>query len=188
MAEEQRVVDTPVGPIPYTLTVKTVKNMNLRIRPDGTVAVSVSRRVPKSAADQFVRSRAPWITAHRASERLERVPLSPPDKADALPVLTASLERMYPAVESLGVRKPELRVRYMTSRWGSCHWGKGVIVMNTALVLVEEGLMDYVTLHELVHFLHPNHGKGFYSRMDSLLPDWRERRRRLKGYTLVKGT
>ena len=43
-----------------------------------------------------------------------------------------------------------------------------------------------MTLHELVHFLHPNHGPGFYAAMGALLPDWREKRRRLKGYELER--
>lgn len=61
MVETQRTVDTPQGPITYTLTVKSVKNMNLRLEGDGTVRVSVNRRVPYAAADAFVRSRAAWI-------------------------------------------------------------------------------------------------------------------------------
>ena len=72
----------------------------------------------------------------------------------------------------------------MTSRWGSCHWAKGVVTLNTALAAVEEGLRDYVALHELVHFLHPDHGPGFYAVMDALMPDWRERRRALRRYAL----
>lgn len=46
--------------------------------------------------------------------------------------------------------------------------------------------MDYVALHELVHFLHPNHGPGFYAVMDRLMPDWKEKRARLKGCALQK--
>ena len=41
-------------------------------------------------------------------------------------------------------------------------------------------------LHELVHFLHPNHGPGFYAVMDRLMPDWKEKRARLKGCALQK--
>lgn len=184
MVEERRTVDTPLGPIDYTLTVKAVKNINLRVRPDGTVAVSASRRVPKTAADDFVRDKAAWVLSHRARRAEEKTPLEPPDQAAALPALLDSLERVYPLVEHLGVKKPALKARFMKSRWGSCHWTRGVIVMNTALAAVEEDLLDYVTLHELVHFLHPNHGKGFYALMDDLLPDWKEKRRRLKGYSL----
>ena len=55
-----------------------------------------------------------------------------------------------------------------------------------ALAALPEELMDYVTLHELVHFLHPNHGPGFYAVMDRLMPDWKEKRARLKGCALQK--
>ena len=112
--------------------------------------------------------------------------LAPPDREAALPVLRASLERMWPLVEPLGVKKPELKARFMTSRWGSCHWTRGIIVLNTALTVVPQELLDYVTLHELVHFLHPNHGAGFYAAMDRLLPEWRVRRSALRSYTLAR--
>ena len=39
-----------------------------------------------------------------------------------------------------------------------------------------------MALHELVHFLHHDHGPGFYAKMDALMPDWRQRRKKLKGY------
>jgi len=45
-----------------------------------------------------------------------------------------------------------------------------------------EPLRDYVALHELVHFLHHDHGSGFYAAMDARMPDWRARRQKLKGY------
>ena len=184
--EERRVAETPLGPVAYLLTVKQVKNLNLRIRPDGTVAVSLPRRAPKAAADALVRDRAEWIFRHRQSLFQERITLVPPDREEAMPILAGSLERMYPLAAPLGVQKPVLRARAMTSRWGSCHYTKGVIVLNTALAAVEAKLLDYVTLHELIHFLHPDHGPGFHAVMDQLLPDWREKRRRLRGYRLEK--
>ena len=61
-------MSTPQGMIQYLLAVKKVKNMNLRVRPDGSVHVSVSRRVPKTAADDFVRSLAgAYVAAGGAS-------------------------------------------------------------------------------------------------------------------------
>ena len=186
MAEELRRVDTPLGPIQYFLTVKNVKNINLRIRSDGTAAVSVPRRVSKARADDFVRSRAHWVLEHQRRRSELGTPLVPPEKEEALPVLTAALERMYPLVAPLGVKKPVLKVRFMTSRWGSCHWAKGIVTLNTALAAVEEGLRDYVALHELVHLLHPDHGPGFCAVMDALMPDWQTRRRRLRRYALER--
>lgn len=188
MVASQRTVDTPLGPITYTLTVKPVKNMNLRIHGDGAVALSVNRRISGGAADAFVRSRAEWIQKGREKLSQGAEPLAPPDQAEALAVLSRAVDRVLPLVEPLGVKRPALQVRYMTSRWGSCHWGKGKIVLNSALAAVDEGLQDYVALHELVHFLHPNHGSGFYAVMDRLMPDWGSRRRRLRDYRLEKRT
>ena len=186
MVEMQRTVDTPQGPIAYTLTVKPVKNMNLRLEGDGTVRVSVNRRVPYAAADAFIRSRAAWI--RRGREQLARrgEPIPPPDRETALQSLTWALDRVLPLVEPLGVARPALQVRYMTSRWGSCHWTRGYITLNTALARCPEELRDYVALHELVHFLHPDHGPGFYAVMDRLMPDWKEKRARLRGCALQK--
>lgn len=186
MVETQRTVDTPQGPITYTLTVKSVKNMNLRLEGDGTVRVSVNRRVPYAAADAFVRSRAVWIGRGREWLAQRGAPIPPPDREEALQSLTRALDRVLPLVEPLGVTRPALQARYMTSRWGSCHWTRGKIVLNTALAALPEELMDYVALHELVHFLHPNHGPGFYAVMDRLMPDWKEKRARLKGCALQK--
>lgn len=186
MAEELRRVETPLGPIDYYLSVKPVKNINLRLRSDGAAAVSVPRQVSRMAVDNFVRDHADWVLAHQSRRAAAPPPLAAPDKGAALPVLTATLERMYPLVAPLGVKKPILKVRFMTSRWGSCHWTKGVVTLNTALAAVEERLRDYVALHELVHFLHPNHGPGFYATMDFLMPDWQERRRALKAHTLTR--
>lgn len=59
----QRTVKTPQGEIIYTLTIKPVKNINLRIKPDGEVCVSASPRAPKALIDGFVESKAEMIFA-----------------------------------------------------------------------------------------------------------------------------
>ena len=51
----------------------------------------------------------------------------------------------------------------MTSRWGA-PLDPGKIVLNTALAALPEELMDYVALHELVHFLHPKPRPGVLRR------------------------
>ena len=56
------------------------------------------------------------------------------------------------------------------------------ITLNTALARCPEHLRDYVALHELVHFLHHDHGPGFYAAMDAQMPGWRERRKELQRY------
>ena len=60
---ESRSVVTPCGTLQYTFQRKRVKNLNARIRKDGSVAVSAPMRTPLSAVEQFLCSRAAFIFA-----------------------------------------------------------------------------------------------------------------------------
>lgn len=179
-----RVVDTPRGPLTYTLTRKRVKNLNLRVGAGNEIMVSIPLRCPASQADDFIRERSGWILdalSRREDRQLE--PLPPVSREECARLLTEALARVYPLVEPLGVALPPLKLRALKSQWGNCHWAQGYITLNTALARCPEELRDYVALHELVHFLHHDHGPGFYARMDALMPDWRNRRRTLKRYS-----
>ena len=73
---------------------------------------------------------------------------------------------------------PNWRLRRMRSQWGSCSM-TGEITLNTQLVKAPVDLIDYVILHELAHIKHHDHGRGFERLLDTYMPDWRLRRRRL---------
>ena len=180
---ELRIVAGPGGPIPYRLTRKRVKNWNLRVR-EGEVLLSVPLRVGDGQADAFIRSRADWIARALARQQRPRRPLEELPRAECRVRLERAVERVWPLAAPLGVARPELRLRRMRSQWGNCHYRQGYITLNTALAACPEELQDYVALHELVHFLHPDHGPGFYAAMDRLMPDWKGRRRALKDYQL----
>lgn len=40
--------------------------------------------------------------------------------------------------------------------------------------------IEYVLVHELVHLAHPNHGPDFWGAVQRWLPDFEERRARLR--------
>ena len=164
----------------YLLSWKRVKRLNLRITPEGEIRVSVPRHISAQQADRFVEERAEWIEKHR---HLPEEPLLPaPEPERCREELSRSLARVYPLVRDLGVAFPELKVRTLKSQWGNCHWQQGYVTLNRALCRCPEELRDYVALHELVHFLHPNHGEQFYQCMDRLMPDWKQRRTRLRSF------
>lgn len=73
-----------------------------------------------------------------------------------------------------GVAFPQLKLRNMTSRWGSCLTNKGIITLNKRLIEAPKNCIEYVVYHEFCHFVHPNHSKQFYSLLQVMLPDWRE--------------
>lgn len=174
------------GQLSYTLERKRVKNLNLRIRRDGSVYVSASPRVSLRAIDGFVAAKGAFIRA--AQERLERqqsrtqtLPAVPRDQCRVL--FTRALEAQFPLVAPYGVSMPQLKLREMKSRWGSCAWQKGHITLNTRLFYAPRECLDYVVLHELCHFVHPDHGPGFHALMAALMPDYKARKRRLEAWS-----
>ena len=53
---------------------------------------------------------------------------------------------------------------------------------NWKLILVPEELLDYVVVHELAHRREMNHSNRFWEIVEKELPDYRQRRKALKGY------
>ncbi len=74
---------------------------------------------------------------------------------------------------------PTIRIRSMTSRWGSCQPYKGVITLNSRLIETPPCCIEYVVMHEFCHFIHPDHSKAFHALMTRLMPDWKWRRQLL---------
>ena len=59
-------MERTAGGITYTLTRRRVRNINLRVRADGSVAASASPRVPAVYVDAFVTARADWVRTAQA--------------------------------------------------------------------------------------------------------------------------
>ena len=79
-----------------------------------------------------------------------------------------------------GIARPSITMRYMTSRWGVCYPAKSRITLSTRLIHYPPECMEYVLLHEYTHLLVPNHSASFYRVVEHYMPDYRERRKRLK--------
>lgn len=96
--------------------------------------------------------------------------------------LSASLDRVMAVADEkeLGIERPALTVRKITSRWGSCTNERGTIRLNQHLVRLDRELIDYVTAHELAHLVEANHSSSFYAVLFKLCPDFVEMRRMLR--------
>lgn len=87
-----------------------------------------------------------------------------------------SLDRVYPVIEKYGLAKPKIEIRTMKARWGSCIKDKNIIMLNYELIKAPKFCIDYVVLHELIHFKYRNHDGEFYDFMTVLMPDWKQRK------------
>nr|WP_277926894.1 SprT family zinc-dependent metalloprotease [Adlercreutzia sp. JBNU-10] len=167
------------------LTRKRVKNVNLRVRPDGTVAVSAPPRTSDAFVSAFVREKRPWIEARRrdlaASPRARAAAATPEEVAEWRAVVEACVPALIAAWEPImGVRAGTVAYRNMTSRWGSCQPSTGRICINVRLALYPPECLEYVVVHELCHLIERGHGPRFQAAMDRLMPDWRARRAKLR--------
>ncbi|MDR0840084.1 MAG: M48 family metallopeptidase [Christensenellaceae bacterium] len=218
----------------YELERKKVKNINLRIRADGTVYVSANDKVSLSVIEEFLNRKSAYILAaidkyaelakyfqnerayvtgesYRYLGKELRLKLSQGGNsvhsdgvylylvvndvnnaslkakvinkwADArcrelFPELIAEI---HPIFGKYGIAMPRLILRDMTSRWGSCQPKRGIITLNKRLIEAPRNCIEYVVMHEFIHFLQANHSKKFYELLSTLMPDWKERKRILE--------
>jgi len=65
------------------------------------------------------------------------------------------------------------------SNWGSCS-SKGNINISTRLFFAPEDVLDYICIHELAHLKEMNHSKKFWSIVEKIMPDYKEKEKWLK--------
>lgn len=75
---------------------------------------------------------------------------------------------------------PNLKIRNMTSRWGVCNIKNHNVTLNYQLSKYDSSCLDYVIVHELSHFIHPNHSRDFWSLVGKYYPKYKECRKMLK--------
>ena len=99
-------------------------------------------------------------------------------RKQAVRVFHARLDECYRRVEPFGVPYPDIALRVMKTRWGSCT-SKGKVILNPKVVLAPKDCIDYVVMHELCHLQHHDHSPTFFQLLDTVMPDWQARKRKL---------
>jgi predicted metal-dependent hydrolase len=97
-------------------------------------------------------------------------------RAQARQIITARVEFFS---KRYRIQQKGIRITSARSRWGSCS-ANNHLNFPYRLVMAPLDIIDYVVVHELVHTMVHNHGKGFWSKVSEILPDYRLRRKWLK--------
>ncbi|MBR2997613.1 MAG: DUF45 domain-containing protein [Bacilli bacterium] len=75
---------------------------------------------------------------------------------------------------------PKLCIRKMTTRWGVNNSRLKKVTLNSELIYKDPKYLDYVIVHELAHFIHHNHGKGFWKLVEENEPNYKRLRKELQ--------
>ncbi|MCC8163135.1 MAG: M48 family metallopeptidase [Lachnospiraceae bacterium] len=98
-------------------------------------------------------------------------------RKEAQLVLQKQVDELYPVIGKYGIEKPQIALRKMKTLWGSCSVNRKMITFNQYLIKARPACIEYVVLHELVHFIYPNHSRQFYDFLSIHMPDWKERKK-----------
>lgn len=86
--------------------------------------------------------------------------------------------------KTLDVPRPELGIKRMRTKWGSCNPDAGRVWLNLSLAKKPLQAIEYVALHEMAHFISRNHDDAFVVVLDRLMPSWRKVRSQLNSLPL----
>lgn len=201
-----RCGDERLGAVPVLVCRKRVRNLNLRVRRDGTVAASVPWRTSRARAQEFLDAHAGWIAERvsrreREAERREAGGNSAtyalwgremrtadghaPSPGELDELWRRDLERALPEVAArmeplVGAHASSWQLRAMSSRWGSCTPARGSIRINVRLAAYPRECLDYVVAHELAHLIEPSHNARFHAVVARAVRDERAIRARLR--------
>lgn len=169
--------------IEYELIRSDRKTVALQVKTDGSVIVRAPIRLAKYRIAKFVKDHEAWILAQQ--KKLEKY-------RESMHVITdderqegiLKAKKLFPErtayfAKRMGVTYNRITIREQKTRWGSCS-AAGNLNFNWKLVLMQPELLDYVVVHELAHRREMNHSERFWAVVEKELPDYRERREKLK--------
>lgn len=136
------------------------KEIALRIVPDGKSALVMD--------GVFKLTKPAWPQAQSVFETWY--------KKQARKVIT---ERVQFYARKYGFKVEKIRISSARTRWGS-YSSKGTLSFTWRLVMAPLEIIDYVVVHELCHSKELNHSRAFWAQVESILPDYKRRRKWLK--------
>ena len=168
----------------YELVRSGRRTMSVEVDSSGNVLVRAPLFMPKRRIDAFVAERQEWIERARARQAKRQEKL-PDVREEDKPLYVKRAKTILPGkidfyARRMGVRPTGLTITSARTRFGSCS-GKDSLSFSWRLMAYPEAAIDYVVVHELAHIRYKDHSRAFYGFIESVLPDYRDRIRILKG-------
>lgn len=94
------------------------------------------------------------------------------------------LEKIIPKLldkweKKIGINVKEVRIKKMKTKWGTCNAKDKRIWLNLELAKQPFHCIDYVFVHEMVHFKERKHSERFFQLLEEAYPKWRQNKEEL---------
>lgn len=154
------------------------KSIAIQVKEDGHIVVRSPYCVSREKVEHFLMKKSAWIRKQQEKVcEIQKNQFVITDEMRRSGIRMAKRlipERVNYYAEIMGVSYEKITIREQKTRWGSCS-NKGNLNFNWRLMLMPEGALDYVVVHELAHRIEMNHSKAFWRIVENVLPDYRER-------------
>ncbi len=87
----------------------------------------------------------------------------------------------------IGVSVAEWQVKQMKTKWGTCNIEKKRIWINLELAKKPIHCLEYIIVHEMIHFIERHHNERFMVLMDKYIPQWRFYKEELNRFPVSHG-
>ena len=167
----------------YSLIRSKRRTLSLEITRDLTVLVRAPLRCSRGEIDRFVQQHEDWIVTHLEKQKT-RVQAHPEPTEEQRKELIERAKRDLPPkvahyAAQMGVEPAGISITSARTRFGSCS-GKNRLSFTWRLMEYPDESIDSVVVHELAHIVHKNHGREFYALVESVLPDYKQRKKLLE--------
>ncbi|GAA0123465.1 M48 family metallopeptidase [Clostridium faecium] len=117
-----------------------------------------------------------YITTNTSNETILRMALQEWYREKALEKIKKRIIYFQPYFK---MEPSDIVVKEQQKRWGSCT-SNNKLLFNWRCVMAPAPVLDYIVVHEMCHMVHMNHSKEYWNLVESIIPDYKERKEWLR--------
>lgn len=164
----------------YKIIRSARRTVSIQVDTDCNITVRVPYSISENEIERFVFDKKEWLEK-AVIKQMERNKSKKEYTDEDLKLLRKKAKEVLPEKvkyysKIMGVSPKSIKINSAKKRYGSCS-GENNINFSLYLMDKDERFIDYVVVHELAHIRHHNHSKAFYSFIESVLPDYKERKK-----------
>ncbi len=166
------------------------KYIRISINPDLKVKVTYPSKIKIKKAEDFFQSKLIW-TKNNLLKLTKRREIKLKNSKNSQTTLTKQefltknqylIKRCWELAKKYQFQINNVNLKRQKTIWGSCS-SQNNISLNSNLAFLEDKLIDYVILHELIHVKIKNHSHKFWQELTKILPNAKALDKELKNYS-----